>query len=108
MMVQQIQSGEPVAVVANTRRTNNTVSYCAHWILVDSFSLSSSSYSDDWDDLNGFYMNDPLYNSGFTGYESVSPNEYVSKANFFNPTSGYPIASKCSTYLGQRYALVRD
>lgn len=102
-MMKEIQSGEPVAVVGNTRNADGSVKRaCGHWLLVDSFWNSSTSYSSSYSYLNGFYMNDPLYGASWSGasdYYAISPTSYINKSTFFST-----VASKCTT----KFYMVRD
>lgn len=101
LMMEEIQSDEPVAVVAYTRYANGTQKPNQHWMLVDSFWQSSTHYSPSYANLKGFYMNDPLHNAPWdtSPYEVTAPDEFVTKDYFFT--------SVASKYDDKHY-LVRD
>ncbi len=90
----------PAAVIANTRRRSGSTSSCSHWLLVDGFRLSTSTYSTSWSNLRGFYIKDPLYGSAYTNtYYYISPSSYVTKETYFSTW-----ASRCPS----NYYLVQD
>lgn len=90
-IVSEIHGSSGMAVMAKTRRRDGTSDSCQHWLLVDSYWTSATSYTSSYTSLNGYYMDDPLYASAFTGtYYYINPDTYVTKSTFF---SSY--VSKC-------------
>ncbi len=102
-IITEVYSGEPVAVVADTLDWRKTVTGTnSHWIIVDGFKNTSSSYSSSASKLSGFYVLDPLYGSGFTDYyTSLAPGTMVSKT-FFYTTFVSPVTSS------KQYSMVHD
>lgn len=94
----EIKSGVPVAVVAWTRY--NTKSWVAnqHWLIVDAFENTTSSYSSTWSKIDGYWVNDPAYGSGITYVDAVSPSTEIDRADFFDY---YASAGTGSFYLVQ-------
>lgn len=111
-IVKEIHSGVPVAVVAYTRynddrgdhdgdTTDDTADYTAnqHWLIVDAYELTRSSYSYSYSYIDSFWLNDPAYGAGITYVDTVSPSEEIDAADF--------LAYYASKY-SSKYYLVED
>lgn len=84
-IVKEIHSGTPVAVVAYTRY-NDGRAWVAnqHWLIVDAYELTLSTYSSSYSYIDGYWVNDPAYGAGITYVDSTSPTTEIDRDDFMD------------------------